>query len=328
MFKAIMVDRDDGGGYVAALAEADESRLPEGDVTVRVEYSTLNYKDGLLMTGRIPLISQFPMVPGIDLVGTVEHSDHPDWRSGDKVVLNGYGLGERHWGGLAQRARVKGEWLVPLPPAFTSRQAMAIGTAGYAAMLCVLALERHGIRPSDGDILVTGASGGVGSVSIAILSQLGYRVVASTGRAAESAYLESLGAAEIIDRSSLAAPGAPMQAERWAGAIDTVGSHTLVNVCASVRYGGAIAATGLVQGLDFPATVLPFVLRNLALYGVDSVCAPQARRREAWSRLARDLPAGKLEAMTREVGLSEVIELAPQILDGRVRGRIVVNVDG
>lgn len=328
MFKAIMVDRDKSGGYAAALAEADEARLPEGDVTVRVEYSTVNYKDGLLMTGRIPLIDQFPMVPGIDLAGTVEHSDHPDWRPGDKVLLNGYGLGERHWGGLAQRARVKGEWLVPLPQAFTSRQAMAIGTAGYAAMLCVLTLERHRIKPSDGDILVTGASGGVGSVSIAILSRLGYRVVASTGRPAESAYLESLGAAEIIDRSSLAAPGAPMQAERWAGAIDTVGSHTLVNVCASVRYGGAIAATGLAQGLDFPATVLPFVLRNLALYGVDSVCAAQTRRREAWSRLARDLPAGKLEAMTREVGLSDVIELAPQILDGRVRGRIVVDVDG
>lgn len=326
MFKAIMVDRDKDG-YAATLAEVDEACLPEGDVTVRVEYSTVNYKDGLLMTGRIPLISLFPMVPGIDLAGTVEHSDHPDWRPGDKVLVNGYGLGERHWGGLAQRARVKGEWLVPLPSAFSSRQAMAIGTAGYAAMLCVLALERHGIQPTDGDILVTGASGGVGSVSIAILSRLGYRVVASTGRPAESDYLKALGAAEVIDRSTLATPAEPMQAERWAGAIDTAGSHTLVNVCASVRYGGAIAATGLAQGLDFPATVLPFVLRNLALYGVDSVYAPAARRREAWSRLARDLPVGKLEAITQEVGLSEVIALAPQILDGRVRGRLVVDVN-
>lgn len=326
MFNAIMVDRDKDG-YAATLAELDEACLPEGDVTVRVEYSTVNYKDGLLMTGRIPLISQFPMVPGIDLAGTVEHSDHPDWRPGDKVLVNGYGLGERHWGGLAQRARVKGEWLVPLPSAFSSRQAMAIGTAGYAAMLCVLALERHGIQPTDGDILVTGASGGVGSVSIAILSRLGYRVVASTGRLAESDYLKALGAAEVIDRSTLATPAEPMQAERWAGAIDTAGSHTLVNVCASVRYGGAIAATGLAQGLDFPATVLPFVLRNLALYGVDSVYAPATRRREAWSRLARDLPAAKLEAITQEVGLSEVIALAPQILDGRVRGRLVVDVN-
>lgn len=326
MFNAIMVDRDKDG-YAATLAELDEACLPEGDVTVRVEYSTVNYKDGLLMTGRIPLISQFPMVPGIDLAGTVEHSDHPDWRPGDKVLVNGYGLGERHWGGLAQRARVKGEWLVPLPSAFSSRQAMAIGTAGYAAMLCVLALERHGIQPTDGDILVTGASGGVGSVSIAILSRLGYRVVASTGRLAESDYLKALGAAEVIDRSTLATPAEPMQAERWAGAIDTAGSHTLVNVCASVRYGGAIAATGLAQGLDFPATVLPFVLRNLALYGVDSVYAPATRRREAWSRLARDLPVAKLEAITQEVGLSEVIALAPQILDGRVRGRLVVDVN-
>jgi acrylyl-CoA reductase (NADPH) len=326
VFKAILVDKGESG-HVATLAELDEVRLPEGDVTVRVEYSTLNYKDGLLITGRIPLISHFPMVPGIDLAGTVEHSDNPDWKVGDKVLLNGWGLGERHWGGLAQVARVKGEWLVPLPPEFSARQAMAIGTAGYAAMLCVLTLERHGIRPEDGDILVTGASGGVGSVSIAILSKLGYRVVASTGRPNEAAYLKALGAAEIIDRAALGSPGEPMQAERWAGAIDTAGSHTLVNVCASVRYGGAVAATGLAQGLDFPATVLPFVLRNLALYGVDSVMAPQSRRREAWSRLARDLPADKIDAITREIGLKEVIDLAPQILDGRVRGRLVVNVN-
>jgi acrylyl-CoA reductase (NADPH) len=325
VFKAILVDKDENG-HAAALAEVDDSRLPEGDVTVRVDYSSLNYKDGLLITGRIPLISQFPMVPGIDLTGTVEASDHPDWRPGDKVVLNGYGLGERHWGGLAQRARVRGDWLVPLPEAFSARQAMAIGTAGYAAMLCVLALERHGIRPSDGEILITGASGGVGSVALAILSRLGYSVVAVTGRTAETRYLTALGAAEVMDRALFASPGAPMQAERWAGAIDTAGSHTLVNVCASVRYGGAVAATGLAHGLDFPATVLPFVLRNLALYGVDSVMAPKALRLRAWERLARDLDPDKLESMIHDVRLSEVVGLAPEILAGRVRGRIVVDV--
>lgn len=325
MFKAILVDKDENG-HAAALAEVDESRLPEGDVTVRVEYSSLNYKDGLLLTGQIPLISHFPMVPGIDLAGVVEASDHPDWQPGDKVVLNGYGLGERHWGGLAQRARVCGDWLVPLPEVFSARQAMGIGTAGYAAMLCVLALERHGIHPSDGEILVTGASGGVGSIAVAILSRLGYRVVAVTGRTAQAPYLEALGATEVMDRALLAEPGAPLQAERWAGAIDCAGSHTLVNVCASVRYGGAVAATGLAQGLDFPATVLPFVLRNLALYGVDSVMAPKTLRRRAWERLARDLDPDKLESMIHDVGLGEVIGLAPEILAGRVRGRIVVDV--
>lgn len=324
MFNAILVDKDEGG-YVASLASLDDARLPEGDVTVRIAYSTVNYKDGLLMTGRIPLISHFPMVPGIDFAGTVESSDHPDWKPGDKVLLNGYGLGERHWGGLAQRARVRGGWLVPLPDAFTPRQAMAIGTAGYAAMLCVMTLERHGIAPGDGDILVTGASGGVGSIAIALLSGLGYRVVASTGRPQEAEYLKALGAAELIDRASLASPGEPMQAERWAGAIDTAGSHTLVNVAAQVCYGGAIAATGLAQGLDLPATVLPFILRNLALYGVDSVNAPMALRRQAWSRLARDLDVTILESMVHEVGLAEVINLAPEILAGRIRGRIVVD---
>lgn len=325
MFKAILVDKNESG-YVATQTTLDDARLPEGDVTVRVAHSTVNYKDGLLMTGRIPLISHFPMVPGIDFAGTVEASDHPDWKPGDKVLLNGFGLGERHWGGLAQRARVNGDWLVPLPAKLTTRQAMAIGTAGYAAMLCVMTLERHGIKPGDGDILVTGASGGVGSVSIALLSKLGYRVVASTGRLEEADYLKSLGAAEVIDRATLAEPGEPLQAERWAGAIDTAGSHTLVNVAAQVKYGGAIAATGLAQGLDLPATVLPFILRNLALYGVDSVMAPQALRREAWRRLAEDLDPARLESMVREVALDEVIELAPEILAGRVRGRIVVNV--
>lgn len=326
MFNAILVDQGDSG-YVASLVSLEDARLPEGDVTVRIDYSTVNYKDGLLMTGRIPLISHFPMVPGIDFAGTVESSDHPDWKPGDSVLLNGYGLGERHWGGLAQRARVRGDWLVPLPEAFTPRQAMAIGTAGYAAMLCVMTLERHGIKPGDGDILVTGASGGVGSIAIALLSGLGYRVVASTGRPQEADYLKALGAAELIDRASLASPGEPMQAERWAGAIDTAGSHTLVNVAAQVRYGGAIAATGLAQGLDLPATVLPFILRNLALYGVDSVNAPMALRREAWSRLARDLDPARLESMVREIRLSEVIAMAPEILSGHVRGRLVVNVN-
>jgi len=326
MFNAILVDQGDSG-YVASLVSLEDARLPEGDVTVRIDYSTVNYKDGLLMTGRIPLISHFPMVPGIDFAGTVESSDHPDWKPGDTVLLNGYGLGERHWGGLAQRARVRGDWLVPLPEAFTPRQAMAIGTAGYAAMLCVMTLERHGIKPGDGDILVTGASGGVGSIAIALLSGQGYRVVASTGRPQEADYLKALGAAELIDRASLASPGEPMQAERWAGAIDTAGSHTLVNVAAQVRYGGAIAATGLAQGLDLPATVLPFILRNLALYGVDSVNAPMALRREAWSRLARDLDPARLESMVREIRLSEVIAMAPEILSGHVRGRLVVNVN-
>jgi acrylyl-CoA reductase (NADPH) len=326
MFNAILVDKGDNG-YVASLAAVEDARLPEGDVTVRIDYSTVNYKDGLLMTGRIPLISHFPMVPGIDFAGTVEASDHPDWKPGDKVLLNGYGLGERHWGGLAQRARVKGDWLVPLPAAFTPRQAMAIGTAGYAAMLCVMTLERHGIKPGDGDILVTGASGGVGSIAIALLSGLGYRVVAATGRPQEADYLKALGAAELIDRATLASPGEPMQAERWAGAVDTAGSHTLVNVAAQVRYGGAIAATGLAQGLDLPATVLPFILRNLALYGVDSVHAPMALRREAWSRLARDLDPARLESMVREIRLSEVIGMAPEILAGHVRGRLVVDVN-
>jgi acrylyl-CoA reductase (NADPH) len=326
MFNAILVDKGEGG-YVASLAAVEDARLPEGDVTVRIAYSTVNYKDGLLMTGRIPLISHFPMVPGIDFAGTVEASDHPAWKPGDKVLLNGYGLGERHWGGLAQRARVNGDWLVPLPASLSTRQAMAIGTAGYAAMLCVMTLERHGIAPGDGDILVTGASGGVGSIAIAVLSGLGYRVVASTGRPQEADYLKALGAAELIDRATLASPGEPMQAERWAGAIDTAGSHTLVNVAAQVRYGGAIAATGLAQGLDLPATVLPFILRNLALYGVDSVNAPMALRREAWSRLARDLDPARLESMVRDIRLSEVIDRAPEILAGRIRGRLVVDVN-
>lgn len=323
MFKAIQVL----GEGNAQLQLLDEKTLPQGDVTVRIEYSTLNYKDGLLITGKIPLIKSFPMVPGIDFAGVVIDSENPDWKVGNRVLLNGYGVGEEHWGGLAQQARVKGEWLVPLPPSFSSRHAMAIGTAGYAAMLCVMTLERHGITPSDGDILVTGANGGVGSIAIAILSKLGYHVVASTGRPEESGYLKSLGASEIIGRETLSAPGVPMAAERWAGAIDTAGSHTLANICASVKYGGAVAATGLAQGLDLNTTVLPFVLRNLALYGVDSVRAPMALRRQAWSRLARDLDISKLESMITEINLDESIAMAHKLINGTApRGRIVVDV--
>lgn len=323
MFKAIQVMSEGN----ARLVLVDESDLPEGDVTVAIEYSTLNYKDGLLITGRIPLIRKFPMVPGIDFAGVVIESRHPEWQVGDKVLLNGYGVGEEHWGGLAQKARVKGEWLVPLPGKFTTRQAMAIGTAGYAAMLCVMTIERHGIKPGDGDVLVTGANGGVGSIAIALLARLGYRVVASTGRPQEADYLVSLGAAEVIGRETLSSPGAPMAAERWAGAIDTAGSHTLANVCASVRYGGAIAATGLAQGMDLNTTVLPFVLRNLALYGVDSVRAPMSLRREAWARLAKALEISKLESMVTVISLGEAIPMATQLLDGKApRGRIVVSV--
>ncbi len=323
MFKAIIIDKTDAG-QAARIDTLDDSDLPAGNVTVRVEYSTVNFKDGLAITGAIPLIQSFPMVPGIDFAGVVEASDHAEWMPGDRVVLNGWGVGERHWGGLAGKARVDGDWLVRLPDAFTTRQAMAIGTAGYAAMLCVLRLEKLGVKPGDGEVIVTGASGGVGSVAIAVLSKLGYRVAASTGRPEGADYLKALGAAEIIDRNTLAEPGGPMQAERWAGAIDTVGSHTLVNVCAQMRYGGIVAATGLAQGIDLPATLYPFILRNVTLSGVDSVMAPRGDRVEAWSRLARDLDPAKLESMIREIALEDVIPSAGDILQGKVRGRIVV----
>lgn len=323
MFKAIIIDKTDAG-QAARIDTLDDSDLPAGNVTVRVEYSTVNFKDGLAIIGAIPLIQSFPMVPGIDFAGVVEASDHAEWKPGDRVVLNGWGVGERHWGGLAGKARVDGDWLVRLPDTFTTRQAMAIGTAGYAAMLCVLRLEKLGVKPGDGEVVVTGASGGVGSVAIAVLSKLGYRVAASTGRPEGADYLKALGAAEIIDRNTLAEPGAPMQAERWAGAIDTVGSHTLVNVCAQMRYGGIVAATGLAQGIDLPATLYPFILRNVTLSGVDSVMAPRGDREEAWSRLARDLDPAKLESMIREIALEDVIPSAGDILQGKVRGRIVV----
>jgi len=327
MFKGILITKGDAG-YQAELQTIDESVLPEGDVQVQVAWSTLNYKDGLAITGKSPVVRRFPMVPGIDFAGTVTHSSHAAWKVGDKVILNGWGVGETHCGGLAQVARVKGDWLVPLPAAFTERQAMAIGTAGYTAMLCVLALERHGIQPADGEILVTGANGGVGSVAIALLAKLGYTVVASTGRLAESEYLKALGASQVMDRAELSAPGKAIGKERWAGVIDTVGSHTLANACATTKYRGAVAACGLAGGMDFPASVAPFILRGVTLYGIDSVMAPLAVRLQAWERLARDLDVAKLEAMTREITLAQAIEVAAELLQGQVRGRVVVDVAG
>ncbi len=326
MFKAILIEKDEAG-YRAGLTELDEAALPEGDVTVQVAYSTLNYKDGLAITGKGPVVRKFPMVPGIDLVGTVTESHHAGVQVGEQVVLNGWGVGENHWGGLAQKARLKGDWLVPLPAAFTPRQAMAIGTAGYTAMLCVMALERHGVTPQQGEVLVTGAAGGVGSVAVALLARLGYTVVASTGRPQEADFLKALGAAEIIDRASLSEPGKPLARERWAGAVDTVGSHTLANVCASTRYRGTVAACGLAQGMDLPATVAPFILRGVTLAGVDSVMAPRAERLEAWQRLARDLDPSRLEMLTREIALGEVVDTAGQLMAGEVRGRVVVDVN-
>ena len=326
MFKAILIEKDDAG-YRAGLTELAEDRLPAGDVTVRVDYSTLNYKDGLAITGKGPVVRSFPMVPGIDLAGTVETSAHPDYQPGDQVVLNGWGVGETHWGGLAQKARLKGDWLVPLQASFTPAQAMAIGTAGYTAMLCVLALEKQGITPEKGEVLVTGAAGGVGSVAVAVLAKLGYCVAASTGRAQEGEYLKSLGAAEIIDRNSLSAPGKPLAKERWAGAVDSVGSHTLANVCAAMRYGGAVAACGLAQGMDLPGSVAPFILRGITLAGIDSVYRPRAQRLEAWARLAQDLDVAKLDAITSRIGLGQVVETAGQLLAGTVRGRVVVDVN-
>lgn len=326
MFKGILIEKDDAG-YRATLSDIDEAQLPEGDVTVNVQYSTLNYKDGLAITGKGPVVRKFPLVPGIDLVGTVESSSHEGIAVGDAVVLNGWGVGEGHWGGLAQKAKLKGEWLVPLPAAFTPKQAMAIGTAGYTAMLCVLALERHGVTPDKGEILVTGANGGVGSVAVALLAKLGYTVVASTGRPQEADYLKSLGAAEIIDRAQFSAAGRPLAKERWAGAVDTVGSHTLANVCVSTRYRGVVTACGLAQGMDFPATVAPFILRGVTLAGVDSVMCPRVDRLEAWARLARDLDVSKLDLITHEIALSDAIPAASDLLDGKIRGRVVVDVN-
>ena len=326
MFNAIVIEKDEAG-YRASLKAVDEASLPEGEVTVRVEYSTVNYKDGLAITGKSPVVRKFPLNAGIDFAGTVETSDDARFKPGDRVVLNGWGVGETHSGGLAQKARVKADWLVPLPAGLTTRQAMAIGTAGYTAMLCVLAIEHHGIKPESGDILVTGANGGVGSVAIALLTKLGYRVVASTGRPEQAEYLRSLGAAEVIHRDELSAPGRPLGKERWAGVVDSVGSHTLVNACAATRYGGAVAACGLAQGLDFPASVMPFILRGITLYGIDSVMAPQAKRLAAWQRLAQDLDLVKLASITTEIPLAAALQAGVDILAGHIRGRVVVDVN-
>jgi len=324
VFRAILVEKTDAG-QAARLAELDESSLPAGDVLLAVQRSTINYKDALALTGKAPVIRKFPMVPGIDGAGEVLESTHASFRPGDRVLVNGFGVGESHWGCLAGRARLDGSWLLPIPAAFTAAQAMAIGTAGYTAMLCVMALERHGVTPEKGEVLVTGAAGGVGSVAIALLSKLGFRVVASTGRAAEAPYLTGLGAAEVVERAILSTPGKPLQKERWAGVVDSVGSQTLASACATTRYGGTVAACGLAGGMDFPATVAPFILRGVTLAGVDSVMAPMALRKEAWQRLARDLDPARLSAMTLEIGLADAIPAAADLLAGKVRGRIVVD---
>ena len=327
MFKALLLTRSEDSSLQCELTELDESRLPEGEVLVQVAYSTLNYKDGLAITGKAPVVRSYPMVPGIDFAGTVLESSDERYQAGDKVLLNGWGVGETHWGGLAQKARVKADWLVPLPAGLDERHAMSIGTAGYTAMLCVMALQRHGITPEQGPVLVTGANGGVGSIAIALLARLGFEVHASTGRLHEAEHLKRLGASELVDRASLDAAGRPLQKERWAAAVDSVGSHTLANVCASIRYGGAVAACGLAQGMDFPATVAPFILRGVSLLGVDSVMAPYARRHEAWQRLAAELPPDILAANTSTIGLAEAAATAERLLEGQVRGRVVVDVN-
>jgi acrylyl-CoA reductase (NADPH) len=326
MFKALVIDKDDAG-YRASVKDVDDSALPLGDVTVRIDYSTINYKDGLAITGKAPVVRKFPLHAGIDFAGTVEDSSDPRFKPGDAVLLNGWGVGETHSGGLAQKARVKSDWLVALPAGLTARQAMAIGTAGYTAMLCVMALDAHGVKPGSGDVLVTGANGGVGSVAITLLAKMGHRVVASTGRLGEADFLKSLGAAEVISRDELSAPGKPLGKERWAGVVDSVGSHTLANACATTKYGGAVAACGLAQGMDLPGSVAPFILRGVTLYGIDSVMAPLAKRQAAWARLAKDLDLAKLESLTQEIGLAAAVQAGADILAGKVRGRLVVNVN-
>jgi acrylyl-CoA reductase (NADPH) len=326
MFRALYLTQE-GKATRAELRELDEAMLPAGDVDVRVEWSTINYKDALAVTGKGAIVRKWPMVPGIDLAGVVEASRSPDWKPGDRVVVTGWGLGESYWGGLSQKARLESKWLLEVLPPFTTRQAMAVGTAGFTAALCVRALAKHGLKPGDGEVLVTGAAGGVGSIAVAILAGMGYKVVASTGRPAEEGYLKGLGAARIMDRAELSAPGKPLQSERWAGVVDTVGSHTLVNACAQARFYGAVAACGLAQGFDFPATVMPFILRGVTLYGINSIQNPNEERREAWALIARHVDAGKLEAMTGEIGLSEVIAFCPSVPEGKVRGRTVVDVN-
>ncbi len=325
MFKGILIEKDDEG-YRASVQQIDDSVLPEGDVTIAVDYSTLNYKDALAITGKGPVVRSFPMIPGIDLVGTVEQSDSDKFKPGDKVLLNGFGVGELHCGGLAQKARLKSEWLIPLPEKFSAKQAMSIGTAGYTAMLCVMALEKNGVTPDKGKILVTGANGGVGSFAIALLTKLGYSVVASTGRVDESDYLKKLGASEIIDRATLSEPGRPLGKEQWAGAVDTVGSHTLANVCAGLQYNGTVAACGLAQGFDLPVTVMPFILRGVTLAGVDSVMRPLNERIEAWGRLAELLDESVFDDISKLITLDDAITTADDLISGRVRGRVVVNV--
>jgi acrylyl-CoA reductase (NADPH) len=324
-FKAIRIDKADKVQTVA-LVDFDENDLMDGDVTVRVEWSTINYKDGLALTGKAPVVRRFPMIPGIDFVGMVEASTHPDWKPGDRVILNGFGVGETHLGGYAEKARVKGDWLVPVPAGMTGRETMAIGTAGYTAMLAVMALERHGIAPGRGPVLVTGSAGGVGSVAIAVLAKLGYHVVASTGRLQEADYLKGLGAAEVIDRAELSGPARALAKERFAGGIDSVGSTTLANLLSMTSYGGAVAACGLAAGMDLPGSVAPFILRAVSLLGIDSVMCPQPIRREAWSRLASDLDRTRLQAMIDEIPLADAIEGGTRILSGQVRGRIVVKI--
>jgi acrylyl-CoA reductase (NADPH) len=324
-FKAIRIDKAEKGTTVA-LTQFDEAELMDGDVTVRVEWSTLNYKDGLAVTGKAPVVRRFPMIAGIDFAGTVEASTHPAWKAGDKVICNGWGMGETHLGAYAEKARVKGDWLVRLPEGMSTRDAMAIGTAGYTAMLSVLALETHGLSPDSGPIVVTGAAGGVGSVAIAVLSKLGYHVIASTGRVSESGYLKDLGAAEVIDRNELSGPAKPLAKERWAGGIDSVGSTTLANVLSMTKYGGAIAACGLAAGMDLPSSVAPFILRGVSLLGIESVMCPIKTRKVAWARLASDLDRAKLAEITHEIGLDEVIAAGAKILAGQVRGRIVVKI--
>lgn len=325
MFRAVLIEKTEGG-QSAALQTLDDSRLPEGDVTVRVAYSTLNYKDALALTGKAPVVRKYPMVPGIDFSGTVEASSHPDFKPGDVVLLNGWGVGENHWGGLAERVRVPGQWLLPLQAPFTLRQAMGVGTAGYTAALCVQALLRQGLKPEQGPVLVTGAAGGVGSIAVVLLSRLGFEVVASTGRPQEAEFLKGLGAQHVLDRAELDRPSKPLEKERWAGAVDVVGGQVLASVCAGMKYRGVVAACGLAAGMNWPATVVPFILRAVVLAGVESVVVPTPQRLEAWRLLAEHLPLDLLERLMQDVTLDEVFEVAPRILAGQVRGRVVVGV--
>lgn len=326
MFQALLIEKHDEAPRVG-IAELADTQLPEGDVTVRVLYSTLNYKDALAITGRGPVVRQFPMVPGIDFAGVVEASSHPQYQPGDRVLLNGWGVGENHWGGLAEKARVKGEWLIPLPSALSEFQAMAVGTAGYTAMLCLMALERHGLTPQSGKVLVTGATGGVGSFAISLLARRGYAVIAVTGKQQEGEYLKRLGAESVMDRAELSAPGRPLGKERWAAAIDSVGSHTLANICAGTAAEGAVAACGLAQGMDLPMTVAPFILRGVSLLGVNSVTQPYERRVEAWRRLGEELDSDLLLAISREISLQDAVSISDDLLNGKVRGRVVVNLN-